>query len=317
MINNFTIAENYHGGAEFYLANFTKEMVSVNNCAIIGQSQTNMAADTTNYTSGMAAVITPRTGFSNFTNTRFYNYPAGSVVFVVCSKCDDVMFFNNLGTEVVVKNLTFDQVDGDYLLMLGLKRDIIYDLDGSLSSAFDGRTRASATITYNFPHISAYNRMTCLSPADVNQWDNAIMCDHTVTLRRIFFTNPVNPSVFNAQFMKVKPLGTYDEVVDPATNSSLLTAVQSRFLNKEPKKEKPQSWSLPYITGQTYQVWWGSGIDFSHMSAVSSRTYSPSDAGVIFKFNYTLNREIFEVGPMRGGKLLQSLDFITRTDNIS
>jgi hypothetical protein len=80
------------------MANFTKEMVSVDNCAIIGMSQTNAASDTSNYTNGMAAVITPRTGQSNYTNTRFYNYPEGSILIVTCSRCDDLMFFTNLGT---------------------------------------------------------------------------------------------------------------------------------------------------------------------------------------------------------------------------
>lgn len=90
MISNFTIAENYHGGVEFYLANFTKEMVSVDNCAIIGMSQTNAESDTSNYTKGMAGVITPRSGQSNVTNTRFYNYPAGSIMFITCSQCYDM-----------------------------------------------------------------------------------------------------------------------------------------------------------------------------------------------------------------------------------
>jgi hypothetical protein len=98
VISNFTIAENYNAGVEFYVANFTKEMVSVDNCTIIGRSQTNAAANTANYSSGMAGVITPRSGQSNVTNTRFYNYPAGSIAFQVCSKCDDKMLFTNLGT---------------------------------------------------------------------------------------------------------------------------------------------------------------------------------------------------------------------------
>lgn len=82
-------------------------MVSVNNCAIIGQSQNNQVADQTNYTNGMAGVITPRSGQTNITNTRFYNYPSGSIAFITCAKCDDKMIFTNLGTEVFLKNLTF------------------------------------------------------------------------------------------------------------------------------------------------------------------------------------------------------------------
>lgn len=98
MFNNFTIAENYRSGVEFYIANFTREMVSVNNCAIIGQSQNNVESDTSNYTNGMAAIITPRSGQTNITNTRFYNYPAGSTAIKTCSMCEDIDLFTNLGT---------------------------------------------------------------------------------------------------------------------------------------------------------------------------------------------------------------------------
>ncbi len=73
-------------------------MPSVNNSVIIGQSQTNVASDTSNYTKGMAGAITPRSGQSNITGTRFYNYPAGSIMFKTCSFCDDLELFTNLGT---------------------------------------------------------------------------------------------------------------------------------------------------------------------------------------------------------------------------
>jgi hypothetical protein len=207
-------------------------MVSVNNSAIIGYSQTNMVADQTNYTSGMAGVITPRTGQSNVTNTRFYNYPTGSIAFITCSKCDQKSLFTNLGSEVFIQNLTFDQVNGNYLLMLGLKRDVLYDLDASLANYFDGNTsRTSATIVHNYNHISAWNHLYCKSPSSVDQWDNSIMCDQTITIRRIYITNAIDPYVFNAQFIKVIPISSYDFVVDPETDASLYTAVQSRFLD--------------------------------------------------------------------------------------
>ncbi len=294
-------------------------MVSVDNCAIIGMSQSNAASDTTNYTNGMAGVITPRSGQSNITNTRFYNYPAGSIVFITCSKCDDTMLFTNIGNEIFIQNLTFTDVDGDYLFMLGLKRDIIYDLDASLSSQFgNGNSRTSATIVHNYNHISAYNQINCVQPTE-DKWDSAIMCDQDVTIRRILFTNIIQLSTFDAQFMKVKPISSYDEVVSlhPVNDSAQFTAVQSRYKNKEPKKEKPQTWSLPFVTGSIYQIWWGSGMDFSHLSMSTSTVYSPTDAGVIFKFNYTLNRELYYVGPMRGGNKLQSIDYISENTDLS
>jgi hypothetical protein len=124
-----------------------------------------MASDTTNYTSGMAAVITPRTGQSNITNTRFYNYPVGSIAIITCSHCDEKKLFTNRGTEIFIKNLTLEGVNGNYLYMMGLKRDVIYDLDASLAMPFDGNlnSRTSATIISNFNHIANYNQQHCKS----------------------------------------------------------------------------------------------------------------------------------------------------------
>ena len=43
-----------------------------------------------------------------------------------------------------VNQLTFTNVSGRMLEMIGiLKRDVIYDLDGSFSNKFDGITRTS------------------------------------------------------------------------------------------------------------------------------------------------------------------------------
>jgi hypothetical protein len=79
----------------------------------------------------------------------------------------------------------------------------------------------------------------------------------------------------------------------------------------EPEVETPYTWSLPYITGRTYQIWWGTGIDFTHLSIYTSPNFPSTDPGIIFKFNYTQNRELFNVGPMRGGAYqLSSLDYI-------
>lgn len=154
-------------------------MVSVNNCAIIGQSQNNVESDKSNYTNGMAAVITPRTGQSNITNTRFYNYPNGSIAIITCSHCEVLDLFTNLGTEVFVKNLTFDSVEGNYLLMVNMKRDVIYSLDGSLAVPFDGNPsdRKSGTIVSNYNHISKYHQSDCVPSSEPTKWDNAILCD--------------------------------------------------------------------------------------------------------------------------------------------
>lgn len=79
------------------MANYTQEMISVNNSVIIGQTQTNVEIDASNYT-GMAAFITPRSGRINITNTRLYNYPINTIAIVTCSQCYSPILFTNIGS---------------------------------------------------------------------------------------------------------------------------------------------------------------------------------------------------------------------------
>ena len=44
-----------------------------------------------------------------------------------------------------------------------------------------------------------------------------------------------------------------------------------------------------------YNIWWLTGVDFTKMSIFSSKYFTSSDAAVIMRFNYTQNRELFDV----------------------
>jgi hypothetical protein len=161
---------------EFYVANFTKEMVSVNNSILIGQSIGNAATNKTNYAS-ITGVITPRTGSNNITNTRFYNYPNGSLVIASCSQCNDPRFFTNLGNDIFLKNISFSSINGSFLRMMGLKRDVIYDLDASLAPYFDNVPRTSASLVWKYNHLADYNQNDCFPSSNSPLWDDVIMCN--------------------------------------------------------------------------------------------------------------------------------------------
>ena len=70
----------------------------------------------------------------------------------------------------------------------------------------------------------------------------------------------------------------------------------------EPKKEMKFSYSLPYLTGRIYDIWWGSHIDFNHLAMVTTHLYEQNEKAIIFKFKYIDNRELFEIGPLRQGR---------------
>lgn len=229
IFNNFTVAENYQSGFEFYIANFTKEPPLVNNSAIIGKSTGYANSNPTNYSNGMSAVITGRSGSYNLTNIRFYNYPSGSVLVKTCRLCDDPLVYTNLGTELFVKQWSLTQVSGKFLFMIGMKRDVIYDTDGSLSSAFDGGSRTSSAIIQSYNHISNYFQNVCPSASDAGSWDNALMCNSNVTIRRVIFTNLADLRLFKGQSIKVMPINDINQTIDPNSTSSLFTSVVSHL----------------------------------------------------------------------------------------
>jgi hypothetical protein len=68
-------------------------------------------------------------------------------------------------------------------------------------------------------------------------------------------------------------------------------------------KDKAQAWASPFALGYTYNVWWNFGIDFTHMSVVPSVYFSDTEPGLLFRFNYTETRELFEITQMVSGTL--------------
>jgi hypothetical protein len=80
--------------------------------------------------------------------------------------------------------------------MLGGKRDIIYDSDGSFSKYFDGANRTNTTIVANYPHIYSDNPNHCFSPSNATFWDDSRLCDNSLIIRRIMFTNIIGANYY-------------------------------------------------------------------------------------------------------------------------
>lgn len=163
------------------------------NSVVVGVTATNPHHNSINYTKplSMSAFWTGRSGPTKFSNVGIHNYPTGSVVLKTCVECDNQLKFSNRGNDIYVDQLTLGNVSGSYLFMVGLKRDVVYDLDGSFSSAFDGTSRSAGAITSYWPHIHLDNPTVCPNATTPSRWDNAIFCDSSLTVRRVMFTNVI------------------------------------------------------------------------------------------------------------------------------
>lgn len=80
-----------------------------------------------------------------------------------------------------------------------------------------------------------------------------------------------------------------------------------------------QTWSFPFVSGYTYNVWWNSGIDWTSMAMTPSYYHNATQDAFIIRFNYTTNRELFDIGHIIVGVLqlpllsaqAQQLDYST------
>jgi hypothetical protein len=86
------VADNAVSGINIQVANFTKEMVGIRNSIIIGQ-----LGNVTSASATVQGILTPRTGSSNMTNVRFYNFSTNSLAIATCSGCNSGTYMTNLG----------------------------------------------------------------------------------------------------------------------------------------------------------------------------------------------------------------------------
>lgn len=187
-----------------------------------------------------------------------------------CSKCDNPLLYTNRAIEYFVKEIAYNNVNASYLFMRGsLKRSIVYDEDGSFTSEFDANSRTSATIVPKYPHLSAES--ACLDATDASLWDDALTCDETALIRAVTITNALPLFSFKNIGIKVMKISSLDDdpVPEDATGYS---EFKSLFGTMEPV-DKKFAWSMPYVAGSVYNMWWLTGIDFEHIAIEYSSTY--------------------------------------------
>ncbi|HRI35441.1 MAG TPA: hypothetical protein PLD02_16950 [Saprospiraceae bacterium] len=51
-----------------------------------------------------------------------------------------------------------------------------------------------------------------------------------------------------------------------------------------------KSYSVAFVAGRVYNIWWLTGLDFTHLNMDVSKFFLNTDPAIIFKFNYTQHR---------------------------
>lgn len=130
-------------------------------------------------------------------------------------------------------------------------------------------------------------------PGTDNLWNSSILCDDTIVLRGILFTNALPQIDFNAIDIKATLLDPLDPFEDISQKTEEEFSAEYMVIIKKSKDIK-NSWAMPFATNQYYNIHWKWGIDFTHLAIAPSRLWDDND-GVVLRFNYTDQREMFDI----------------------
>ena len=131
--------------------------------------------------------------------------------------------------------------------MTGLKKEIIYDLDGTLTnSRIDSQLRTRATIVTNLSYI--LDEPGCTQTSNIAMWGAVTVCNQNVTIRKVTFMN-VLPVLFTNFFAP-----TVWRMPKLATESSRPTIIATSISNMDASAEIKNSWSSPFVAGSTYKI---------------------------------------------------------------
>lgn len=295
-ISNFRTIDSVKGGMQFHKTNFTKELVVATDSVIVGYSSGNGPADLDAEYKNARGVIAARTDGLLVQNVQFFNFGPTMTPLQSCSECFDFRLWVTGGKTTFFKNISYNNIQGDYIFWEKWRREIFMDLDGSLLapavSALSLPAQSKGSITPYRPSLLIPGHCHHINDSS---WDNAIYCDSTITLRGLLFTN-ARPSIdFQSMNIKVKLL------TDPYENFTESGAIEEDFSNepmiviKKMSLDIKASWAMPFASGHYYNVHWKWGIDFTHVSLAPSRLWTDAD-GVVLRFNYTDNRELYQIG---------------------
>jgi len=125
-------------------------------------------------------------------NVKFYNFDiAGKAAIGSCSHCFATPSTDSGGRTVVFSNLYFDKSVLIKIRYQEPRREIFYDLDGTLTGL--------GPKTWTTPYWKHNDQPGCQLQASVY---DGLICDSSVEVRRIIFYN-YQPNIFNLFPMKI------------------------------------------------------------------------------------------------------------------
>lgn len=305
VFRNFVILDSFRAGFQIHQSNFTKEEVVLTESIIVGRSQGNAA--TLAFHLNSKAVIMPRTDGFAVTNVAFHNFGTNMILVEGSSENDNVKLWVQGGKQVGrfsgIKKVACD--DAKIVKWLGPRTNYVLDEDGSLTGKL--------AKTYFTPYYPYFDDVTqCKREAGAN-YDNSVVCTG-VDLRGYLFRNPIPLDNFKSIPVKVFNLN--------GANTNVTAAAEANFgsllpvLIKNPEKDAIFSNALVLPTDYVFNIHFKEGVDWSHLLVQTSYYSTPTDKTTVLRFNYTEQRELFEIKKMLAGKVVSAFPQASSLDKL-
>lgn len=188
-------------------------------------------------------------------------------------------------------------MQGDYIFWEKWRREIFYDMDGTLTRPIQtalGASYSSATLMPYYLHNDIPG--LCL-PDPSSRWNTSLVCGPTARVKSILLTNPVPQYNFALLPLNIHRLNN-GAFVSP-TNAEIITyKIKKSF-------DKSYSWAAPFVANHKYNLHWDIGTDWAHMALQPSPYLFPAEPATLLRFNYSAARELYDIAIMDRGVLGQ------------
>jgi parallel beta-helix repeat protein len=176
-------------------------------------------------------------------------------------------------------NIKYDNTVKKKVKWTNPKRTIFRDMDGSLTGILKG-----GWVTPYYPHLEVKE-----CKKDVEIWDTGILCENTVSLRRLAF-HGIIPTSINSQDLKIQNIPTFNPI-DPLLISN---AERYSIIKWKELKNPSNSWTSAFVTGYNYFLTFGLGLNFNNLQ-IERSLFDETDRSINLAFNYSMRRDDFSV----------------------
>ncbi|CAD8069993.1 unnamed protein product [Paramecium primaurelia] len=230
---------------------------------------------------------------------RFANFPGTSTLIESCSASIIIWFGQQ---ETHFKGIKIiNSASARIIYWNNFRREIFWDLDGTLTNIPTG----AQIVAYKL-HLDGLNQCTYQNTV---QWDNSLICDSQQTkLRDVVFNYPTPYDSHVNQALRIYRV--------PSLNDQLplkLTKYQYEQYIGIWSGDFAYSHASQFDLGQTYNINWYN--NWLTLSIMSSQYMSSQEPGLVFRFNYTVQKETFDVYRNRNHKFLSNYSQVSEIPN--